>query len=355
MHELPAVARPLLLPVASSLPAGSLGPFAGPTVPFPAELLDRAMPRLSDTEWRLVCVVVRQTLGWYDKETWGRKERDWLTQSQLVARTGRTAKPVAEAVAALTAKRLIRVVSDRGEELLTPEQRRRCPGRHWFQLHPQWRNAWLAGAGGGEAADAPPGLRRGENTYGGSTQGAGEEEGMLHPEPGLSGEGEAPDANLRWGPSQNPAQARGASTPRHGVSSPRPDLWAEACGVFTVEKVHTTKETDYKKSGEGMKNGREFLHSDLRERQQGRSLPERAGESAHVMPRDGGKGGRRERQAVTIYGPSSFQARDTWEQEAAGHRWIWRKDLAKWTSREPDTESREAAESGNGIVTGSKK
>ncbi len=59
------------------------------TTPFPNHLLDNAMPRLRDTEWRLLCVLVRQTLGWQNKSEGGRKQRDWLTQAQLKKRTGR--------------------------------------------------------------------------------------------------------------------------------------------------------------------------------------------------------------------------------------------------------------------------
>jgi len=63
----------------------------GAFVPFPSALLDEWLPRLKDTEWRLLCVVVRQTLGW--KNGKGRKRRDWMSQSQLMKRTGRYGLP----------------------------------------------------------------------------------------------------------------------------------------------------------------------------------------------------------------------------------------------------------------------
>ena len=53
--------------------------FPARSTPFPSHLLDDAMPLLSDTEWRVLCVVVRQTLGWEDGQG-GRKREDWLTQ-----------------------------------------------------------------------------------------------------------------------------------------------------------------------------------------------------------------------------------------------------------------------------------
>lgn len=106
------------------------------TTPFPSYLLDDIMPLLSDTEWRLLCVVVRQTLGWEDGQG-GRKREDWLTQSQLKARTGRASEAVSRAIDGLVQKGLIQVHSEAGELLMTPQERRRCPGRLLFALAPQ--------------------------------------------------------------------------------------------------------------------------------------------------------------------------------------------------------------------------
>src|SRR5688572_27745316 len=68
------------------------------TTPFPNILLDEALPLLKDTEWRLLCVIVRQTLGRYDRETQARKQRDWLTREQLKARTGRDSEALTKAI-----------------------------------------------------------------------------------------------------------------------------------------------------------------------------------------------------------------------------------------------------------------
>lgn len=56
--------------------------------PVPNWLFDE-MPTLEDTEFRLLLLVVRQTRGWQDARTGGRKERDWITRSQRIAKTGR--------------------------------------------------------------------------------------------------------------------------------------------------------------------------------------------------------------------------------------------------------------------------
>ncbi len=312
----PPVSLPTLLPIARSLAPGSVEPFTDPakvltepTVPFPARLLDQAMPRLSDTEWRLLCVVVRQTLGWYDKETGGRKEKDWLTQSQLAARTGRSGRAVSESVAALTAQQMIQVISDGGEALLTPQERRGYGGRHWFQMHPQWRDALAADAEKREVRPPAP-----HGPWGAMAQ---------------------PD-----GPCDNSAHEGSDNSARSSR------LWQEACDVFAVTKDHTTKETDYKYKIQKKTEERViFCHTENEHRENerlvpgrdfGRSLPERRlgrGQQESLpkknIQRPEASGGRTG-AALTIYGPSTPLVRATWEQEAAGQRWIWRKDLKQW-------------------------
>ena len=48
------------MPIEADAPIPYLTPFAA----FPCVLIDRLMPTLKDTEWRLICVIVRQTVGW---------------------------------------------------------------------------------------------------------------------------------------------------------------------------------------------------------------------------------------------------------------------------------------------------
>ena len=80
--------------------------------PFPNVLLDTVMPLLKDTEWRILCVIVRQTLGWLEGAGNGHKEgdrksRDWLTHSQLKQRTGRNSAAICKAVHSLVRRGLI--------------------------------------------------------------------------------------------------------------------------------------------------------------------------------------------------------------------------------------------------------
>lgn len=105
------------------------------TTPVPNALLDQVMPTLRDTELRVLLVVVRQTRGWQDGPNVSqRKERDWLTQSQLMGRTGRGSGAVAHAVEALVQVGLIEVQDRTGRPLNTPSERRRHLGRLYYRL-----------------------------------------------------------------------------------------------------------------------------------------------------------------------------------------------------------------------------
>lgn len=103
------------------------------TTPFPNALLDQVMPSLTDTEWRLLCVVVRQTRGWRHGEN-GRKDRDWLTHSQLKLRTGRASEAISRAIDSLIRQRLIEVCDEQGYALPTAAARRRYAGRLYYRL-----------------------------------------------------------------------------------------------------------------------------------------------------------------------------------------------------------------------------
>ena len=104
---------------------------------FPHTLLDQIMPTLSGTQWQLLCVIIRQTQGWYDSQTGGRKTRDWLSHSQLRRRTGRGSDAICRAVDALVGKDLIEVRDEQGQVLATPQQRQRSYSRLYYLLAPQ--------------------------------------------------------------------------------------------------------------------------------------------------------------------------------------------------------------------------
>lgn len=105
-----------------------------PFVPVPTRLIDEVMPTLGDTEWRILCVVTRATLGW--REGAGRKRRDWITHAQLKRRTGRAGEAVSRAVQSLVRRGCLIVSDESGVVLPTPDVRRRSGGRLYYQLSP---------------------------------------------------------------------------------------------------------------------------------------------------------------------------------------------------------------------------
>lgn len=99
------------------------------TTPFPNLLLDRVMPFLGDTEWRVLCVIVRLTFGW-------RKSEDWISHGQLKARSGRESAAISRAIDTLVKRGLI-LVRDRNERRLhSTAERRRSRSGLIFAVHP---------------------------------------------------------------------------------------------------------------------------------------------------------------------------------------------------------------------------
>jgi hypothetical protein len=119
----------------SATPQSTLAAKRG-TTPFPNPLLDEVMPKLRDTEWRVLCVIVRQTRGWRDPHTGRRKRSDWLTHRQLLRRTGRASAAVCRAIQRLVSNRLIQVHTERGALSLSAADRRRSGARLYYRLHP---------------------------------------------------------------------------------------------------------------------------------------------------------------------------------------------------------------------------
>lgn len=99
------------------------------TTPFPNILLDRVMRVVSDTEWRVLCVIVRQTYGW-------QKHEDWLSHGQLKRHTGRESAAISRAVDLLVRRGLIVIRNLSNERLHEPAERRRSRSKLVFTIHP---------------------------------------------------------------------------------------------------------------------------------------------------------------------------------------------------------------------------
>ena len=103
------------------------------TTPFPNVILDVFMRKLKDTEFRVLCVVVRATLG-YQLKTGQRKGEDWLSHSQLKARTGRHSEAVSKAIRSLVERDLVVVRGADGELLHEAAARMNHRSRLYFSL-----------------------------------------------------------------------------------------------------------------------------------------------------------------------------------------------------------------------------
>ena len=92
--------------------------------PIPNTLFDRYLPILKPTETHVLLIIFRQTIGWTDHRTGGRKQRDWITNSQFQLKTGLSDKTVTNAIDSLVRKQLIKVTDFNGNVLDTAEERR---------------------------------------------------------------------------------------------------------------------------------------------------------------------------------------------------------------------------------------
>lgn len=94
------------------------------TTPVPNGLFDEHLPRLKSTELKLLLIIIRQTLGWRDQRTGKRKQKDWISGSQLREKTGCSRRALTDATAELIKKKLIQVTGEVGIQLRTAEERK---------------------------------------------------------------------------------------------------------------------------------------------------------------------------------------------------------------------------------------
>jgi len=89
------------------------------------------LPHMSNSELRLVLVVIRQTLGWEaDKVTGRRKEKDWISGTQLQKKSGVSNKSISRAFKENHFNKWIEVLDESDNKLDTPEKRRYAGQHH---------------------------------------------------------------------------------------------------------------------------------------------------------------------------------------------------------------------------------
>ena len=110
------------------------------TTPVPNAIFDIYMKELNSAELKVLLADIRQTLGWADRRgMFGRKESDWISGSQLIAKTGSSKRAISSAVDLLVNKRIIEVEDDRGKVLGHPLDRK-GKTRLYYRLHSSVNN-----------------------------------------------------------------------------------------------------------------------------------------------------------------------------------------------------------------------
>lgn len=96
------------------------------TTPVPNGIFEH-MKILTGTELKALLLIVRSTLGWRDKLTGKRKNRDWIAHSQFVQKAGISDRSVTSAIQGLIEKDIIEVTDREGNSLKNPKDRQQCP------------------------------------------------------------------------------------------------------------------------------------------------------------------------------------------------------------------------------------
>jgi hypothetical protein len=106
------------------------------TTQIPHLIIRKWMPLLSDVELRILLVVADQTLGWIeDPETKRRKEKDWISQSQLMKKINRSDRAIQNSLKRLVDElRIIQAHDESGELLDSPQKRMKCGGKIFYRL-----------------------------------------------------------------------------------------------------------------------------------------------------------------------------------------------------------------------------
>jgi hypothetical protein len=105
------------------------------TTQVPNFVFDNFLSQLTEAELKILLVVIRQTIGWFDKATGKRKSRDRITGSQFIKKTGMSKRVITKTIQSLSVKKLIQVTDFGGKELFESLERK-GKTHLFFTLHP---------------------------------------------------------------------------------------------------------------------------------------------------------------------------------------------------------------------------
>lgn len=94
------------------------------TTPVPNRFFDELLCAFTQAELKIYLVIIRQTLGWHNKKTSQRKERDRITHSQFVTKTGLSRRVISHTINSLVTKNLIKVTDYEFNHLINAKQRK---------------------------------------------------------------------------------------------------------------------------------------------------------------------------------------------------------------------------------------
>lgn len=94
------------------------------TTTVPNVIFDTHLPLLTEAELKMLLIIIRQTNGWVDKRTGGRKTRDRIFHGQFMKKTGLCRRVISKTLQNLISKGLIQVTYQYGNSLDWPEERK---------------------------------------------------------------------------------------------------------------------------------------------------------------------------------------------------------------------------------------
>ena len=106
--------------------------FVPNTTPTPNWLYNGEMKKMSETELKVVLLITRKTLGWFDPMTKGRKDQDYISQKMFMEFTGQSNRAIATAIQSCVESGWIIAKDKNGNLCDVPEKRARR--KVWYQL-----------------------------------------------------------------------------------------------------------------------------------------------------------------------------------------------------------------------------
>ncbi|MBK6545745.1 MAG: replication protein [Saprospiraceae bacterium] len=94
------------------------------TTQVPNILFDKYLPNLSESELKIILIIIRQTAGWINTKTGFRKSKDRLSISQFISKTNLSRRVVSSTISKLVNKGLICISCQNGNSLHNAEDRK---------------------------------------------------------------------------------------------------------------------------------------------------------------------------------------------------------------------------------------